>query len=179
MLNDFNERANKLYKIDPILLIQLVSTMSILDSLQEGFVFLRRDGFFIEATMGSEDTIRLEVTTYVVNAGTEDADCLCVHEDELGLGGSCVCEEITSGEWLKEGAEMPRGCVACPVCQRLSKPGKLQKRCYSLTLKVNEASVSPLNSQPNENLKPMPIGMSEKIVSICNAIFPEVTYTYR
>ena len=153
--------------------------MSILESLQMGFTFLRRDGLFIEASMVSENTLLVQTTTYVVNSGTEDADCLCIHEDDLGLGGSCICEDITTGEWLADGAEMPRGCVACPACQRMVKPWKVEKRCYSVTLTVNEASVSLLNPQPNENLKPMPAPMSENIIRITNAIFPETTYAYR
>jgi hypothetical protein len=152
--------------------------MSILESLQLGFTFLRRDGLFIVPTIVSENILLLETTTYVVNAGTEDADCLCIHEDDLGLGGSCVCEDITTGECLQEGAEMPRGCVACPACQRLAKPWKLEKRCYSLKLQLNETSVSLLSYQPNETLKPMPAPMAENIIKITNAIFPENTYAY-
>uniref|UniRef100_A0A6C0AMW8 Uncharacterized protein n=1 Tax=viral metagenome TaxID=1070528 RepID=A0A6C0AMW8_9ZZZZ len=146
---------------------------SILNSLKQGFASLRRDGLFINASILSEDTLLLETTTYITDTDDgKDVDCLCVYEDELGLGGSCVCEDITTGEWLKEGAEAQRGCVACPVCQRLAKPMKLQKRCYNLTLKVHETSVSHLSPQPNKNLKAMPMGMTEKIIDLTNAMFP-------
>ena len=151
--------------------------MSILESLKTGFDFLRRDGIFIKASILSEDTLLLETTTYITDTDDgKDVDCLCVYEDELGLGGSCVCEDITTGEWPKEGADVPRGCVACPVCQRLTKPWKLKKRCYNLTVNLHETSVSLLSSHPNVTLKPMPAGMVEKIIGITNAIFPEYTY---
>jgi len=149
--------------------------MSILDSLQESLKFLRRDGFFIKATMASEDTILLEASTYVINAGTEDADCLCVHEDELGLGGPCVCEAITSGRWLAEGAEPPANCVTCPVCERVTKPRTLEKRDFSAILDIHDEFVSLKNAKPNPSRKSMPDYMSEKIIEICNVTFPLVT----
>ena len=149
--------------------------MSILDSLQDSMKFLRRDGFFIKATMASEDTILLEASTYVMNAGTEDADCLCVHEDELGLGGPCVCEAVTSGRWLAEGAEPPANCVTCPVCERLTKPRGLQKREFSAILQIHDEFVSLKETQPNPSLKPMPLPMSEKIIEICNVTFPVIS----
>ena len=151
--------------------------MSILESLQESLLFLRRDGLFIKASMPSEDQMLIETTTYITDHDDgKDVDCLCVHEDELGLGGSCVCEDITTGEWPQDGVEIKLGCVACPMCSRLAKPWRLQKRSYSLIVKVHETSVSLLNTQPNQALKPMPAEMAERIIGLCNAMFPEVSY---
>lgn len=153
--------------------------MSILESLKEALLFLRRDGIFIKASMPSEDHLIIDSSTYITdNDDGKDADCLCVHEDDLGLGGSCICEDITTGEWPQDSAEIKLGCVACPMCSRLAKPWRLQKRSYSLTMKVHETSVSLLNTQPNETLKPMPPEMAEKIIGLCNAMFPEVIYIY-
>lgn len=151
--------------------------MSILESLKEALLFLRRDGLFIKASMPFEDQMLIETATYITDHDDgKDVDCLCVHEDDLGLGGSCVCEDITTGEWAQDGAEIKLGCVACPVCNRLAKPWALQKRCYSLTVKVHDTSVSILNTRPNEALKPMPAEMAEKIIGLCNAMFPEIIY---
>jgi hypothetical protein len=147
---------------------------SILKELQHGFEFLKRDGLFVKATPVSEDEVMLETTTYVTDTDDDkDVDCLCIGEDDLGLGGSCVCDSITTGYWLEEGTEPPRGCVTCPACQRLALPWKLQKRCYNLTVRIAENRLTTLTVQPNANLKPMPAAMSEKIINICNAIFPE------
>jgi len=151
--------------------------MSILESLKEALLFLRRDGLFIKASMPSDDQLIIDSCTYITDIDdSKDVDCLCVHEDELGLGGSCVCEDITTGEWAQDGAEIKVGCVACPVCNRLAKPWKLRKRSYSLIVKVHETSVSLLNTQPNQELKPMPAEMAEKIIGLCNAMFPEIIY---
>lgn len=161
--------------------IEIISIMptpeAILTELKHGFNFLRRDGLFLKGTVLGEDLLLLESTTYITDTDDgKDIDCLCVYEDELGLGGSCVCEDITTGTWLKEGSEPPLGSVACPVCQRLARPRTLKKRCYSITVRVHDEHLSLLNSQPNENLKAMPTPMSDKIIGICNAIFPVWTY---
>jgi hypothetical protein len=150
----------------------------ILKGLQAGFDFLRRDGLFVKATAVSDDEALLENTTYVTDTDEgRDIDCLYVHEDDLGLGGTCVCEDITTGEWLKDGSEAPKGCVACPVCNRLTRPWTLKKRCYSVRVKIHEEHISILNSQPDANHRPMPAEMSKKIINICNAIFPVTTYS--
>ena len=151
--------------------------MSILESLKEALLFLRRDGLFIKASMPFVDQMLIETATYITDHDDgKDVDCLCVHEDDLGLGGSCVCEDITTGNWPVDGEVIKLGCVACPVCDRLAKPWALQKRCYSLTVKVHDTSVSILNTRPNEALKPMPAEMAEKIIGLCNAMFPEIIY---
>jgi len=148
-----------------------------LNSLKVAFDFLRRDGIFVKASVLSEDKFLIESSTYITDTDEgKDIDCLFVGEDDIGLGGSCICDDITTGEWLKEAAEPPRGCVECPVCQRLAKPWKLKKRSYNLSVNVHETSVSLLNSQPNQELKPMPAGMSEKIIDLMNVAFPEKTY---
>jgi len=152
---------------------------AILKAFNVAFEFLKRDGLFVKATILGEDQILLESTTYITDTDEgKDIDCLCVHEDDLGLGGSCVCEDMTTGKWLEDYPEgkAPLGCVACPACQRLARPWKLKMRCYSLTAMVHEEHLSLLNSQPNEKLKAMPIPMSDKIIGICNAIFPVWTY---
>jgi hypothetical protein len=147
---------------------------SILKELQHGFEVLKRDGLFVKATPVSEDQILLDTTTYVTDTDDgKDVDCLCIGEDDLGIGGSCVCDTITTGYWLEEGTEPPRGCIECPACLRLALPWKLQKRCYKLTVRIAENRLTSLNLQPNANLKAMPTAMSEKIISFCNAIFPE------
>jgi hypothetical protein len=152
--------------------------MSTLDILKEfeknAFSFLRRDGLFVKGVVAGEDQMLLENITYVTDTDDgKDIDCLVVHEDDIGLGGSCVCEGITSGQWLDQGSEAPRGCVACPMCQRLARPWKLQKRCYSVMVKVNSNHLTLLNLHPNASLKPMPVPMSEKIIDMCNILFPE------
>jgi hypothetical protein len=153
------------------------TSQATLNSLKVAFDFLRRDGIFVKASVLSEDKFLIESATYVTDTDEgKDIDCLFVGEDDLGLGGSCICDDITTGEWLKEGAEAPRGCVECPVCQRLARPWKLKKICYNLSLNVHETSVSLLNSRPNQQLKPMPAGMSEKIIDLMNVVFPEKTY---
>jgi hypothetical protein len=147
---------------------------SILKRLQHGFEFLKRDGLFVKATPVSEDQVLIETTTYITDTDDgRDIDCLCIGEDDLGLSGSCVCDAITTGEWATQGTEVSRGCIECPACQRLALPWKLQKRCYNLTVRIAENHLTLLNSQPNANLKPMQSAMAAKIVSTCNAIFPE------
>ena len=144
---------------------------SILKKIQHGFEFLKRDGLFVKATPVSEDLVLLETITYITDTDDgRDIDCLCIGEDDLGLSGSCVCDTITTGYWLEEGTEPPRGCIECPACQRLALPWKLQKRCYNLAVRVSENKMTVLNTQPNANLKPMPQPMSDKIISTCNAI---------
>ena len=150
------------------------SLESILKEFQYGFESLKRDGLFVQASAVSENQILLETTTYVTDTEDgNDIDCLCIGEDDLGLGGLCVCDAITTGYWLEEGTEPPRGCVTCPACQRLALPWKLQKRCYKLMTRIVDKHLVALDPQPNANLKPMPSAMSEKIIGICNAIFPE------
>jgi hypothetical protein len=152
--------------------------MSILESLKEALLFLRRDGLFIKASMPFEDQMLIETATYITDHDDgKDVDCLCVHEDDLGLGGSCVCEDITTGNWAVDGEDIKLGCVACPVCDRLAKPWALHRRSYSLIVKVHDTSISLLNTQPNQALKPMPAEMAEKIIGLCNAMFPEVSYS--
>lgn len=145
---------------------------SILKEIQHGFEFLKRDGLFVKATPISDHEVLLETTTYITDTDDGvDIDCLCIGEDDLGLGGSCVCDTITTGYWLEEGTEPPRGCVECPGCQRLALPWKLQKRCYNATVRITEDAVSLLSTQPNANLKTMPRPMSDKLIEACNAVF--------
>ena len=153
--------------------------MSFVDSIikefdKHAFALLKRDGLFVKATQLSNDQILLVNTSYITDTDDgQDIDCLVVHEDDLGLGGSCVCEDITTGQWLQTGIEPVRGCVACPVCHRLAKPWKLQMRQYCVVVKVDNHHLTLINSQPNANLKAMPVPMSEKIIGQCNTLFPE------
>jgi hypothetical protein len=148
---------------------------SILKELQHGFEFLKRDGLFVKATPVSDDQLLLETTTYITDTDDgRDIDCLCIGEDDLGLGGPCVCDTITTGYWLEEGTNPPRGCVECPACQRLALPWKLQKRCYNATVKITGGTVSFLSAQPNSNLKPMPGQMSDKLMEACNSVFSRI-----
>lgn len=145
---------------------------SSLNELARAFAILRRDGLFVRATPVSEDQVLLETTTYITDTDEgRDIECLCIDEDELGLSGSCVCDSITTGYWLEEGTEAPRGCVECPACQRLALPWKLQKRCYNLTVRVSENQMTVLNAQPNANLKPMPQQMSDNLIKAYNTMF--------
>lgn len=146
--------------------------MSALTELEHAFAVLKRDGLFVKMSPLSDEQILVETTTYITDTDEgRDIDCLCIDEDELGLGGSCVCETITTGHWLEEGTEPPRGCIACPACQRLALPWKLQKRCYNATVRITENNLSVLNAQPNANLKPMPKPMSDNLIKAYNAMF--------
>jgi hypothetical protein len=147
--------------------------MSALELLRHAFAFLRSDGLFIKPTLIQNGDILLETTTYITDTDEgKDEDCLRVHEDDLGLGGSCVCESITTGNWLVED-EAPTGQVPCPVCDRLTKPWTLRKRSYDAIIKVHDNKVSLANLQPHSNLKPMPKGMIEKILEHCNRTIKE------
>lgn len=144
------------------------------------FTFLKMDGVFAKGTIVGDDKILLETTTYVTDTDDgRDIDCLCVYEDDLGLGGACVCEDITTGKWLQDYPEgqAPRGCVACPACERLTKPWKLQKRCYSLMVRIDGNQMKFLDSRPISTLKGMPDQMSGKIIDMCNASFPEWSHS--
>ena len=161
---------------------KILPTMSALDIITEfekhAFTLLKRDGLFVTAIPAGENEILLENITYVTDSDEgRDIDCLVVHEDDLGLGGACVCESITTGELSSGNSEAPRGCVACPVCQRLARPWKLQMRRHCLLVRINEDHLSPLDPQPNANLKPMPGPMSEKIIGLCNTLFPVWTHS--
>jgi hypothetical protein len=143
--------------------------MSALELLRHAFAFLRSDGLFIKPTLIQNGDILLETTTYITDTDEgRDIECLCVHEDDLGLGGSCVCESITTGEWQVED-DAPIGQVPCPVCDRLTKPWTLKKRSYDAIIKIHDNKVVLANLQPHTNLKPMPQGMIEKILEHCNA----------
>ena len=142
--------------------------MSALELLKHAFSFLRSDGLFVKPTLNQNGEILLETTTYVTDIDEgKDVDCLCVHEDDLGLGGSCVCESITTGEWLIED-KAPIGQIPCPVCDRLTKPWTLRKRSYNAIIKIHENKVILSNLQPHSTLKPMPQGMIQKILENCN-----------
>jgi hypothetical protein len=151
--------------------------MSTLEVLSKTLTHLRQDGLFVKVTPVPENMFLIETTTYVTDIDDgQDIDCLCVHEDDLGLGGSCVCEDITTGNWIEDYPEgqVPRGCVACPVCERLTKPWKLQKRCYSLMVTIKNDCVTFLDSRPISTLKVMPEQMIGKIIGLCNARLREV-----
>lgn len=159
---------------------KIAPRMSALDIMNEfekhAFSLLKRDGLFVNATLVRENELLLETTTYITDTDEgRDIDCL-VYDDDLWQVGSCACESITTGELFSDVSEPPRGCVACPVCQRLAKPWKLQLRRYCLLVRINEDHLSPLNYQPNANLKVMPNPMSEKIISLCNSLFPAWTH---
>jgi hypothetical protein len=150
-------------------------TTDILKGLQQSLNFLRLDGIFVKSSQIEEDKVLLETTTYITDTDDgRDIDCLCANEDDLGLIGSCICEDITTGNWLEDFPEgkAPRGCVACPVCQRMAKPWKLQKRCYKLVVRIDADHVTFLDSRPDSTLKEMPNLMSGKIIQICNSGFP-------
>jgi hypothetical protein len=160
---------------------KIAPTMSALDIMNEfekhAFSLLKRDGLFVNATLVRENELLLETTTYITDTDEgRDIDCLVVHDEHPWQDGGCVCENITTGELASQNSEPPRGCVACPVCQRLARPWKLQVRRYCLLVRINEDHLSPLNSQPNANLKVMPNPMSEKIIGLCNTLFPAWTH---
>jgi len=163
-------------------LTKIAPTMSALDIISEfekhAFTILKRDGFFVTAIPAGENEILLENITYVTDSDEgRDIDCLVAQDDDLWLEGLCPCESITTGELFSGVTDPPRGCVACPLCQRLARPWKLQMRRHCLLVRINEDHLSPLDPQPNANLKAMPGPMSEKIIGLCNTLFPVWTHS--
>jgi hypothetical protein len=156
--------------------------MSALDIISEfekhAFAILKRDGLFVTATPAGENEILLENITYITDSDEgRDIDCLVAQDDHLWLDGSCPCESITTGELASDASEPPRGCVACPLCHRLAKPWKLLVRRHWVLVRINEDHLSPLDHQPNASLKEMPRPMSEKIIGLCNTLFPMWTHS--
>jgi len=142
--------------------------MSALAILKPRLDLLKGDGVFISTSMLSETLIQMTAITYVTDVDEgKDVDCLCVHEDDLGLGGSCVCESFTSGEGLNPESTRPDGCVECPVCQRLAKPWALRKRCYSAIFLINQSFITLQDSHPMKEHLPMPSEMAGKISGVC------------
>lgn len=146
----------------------LAPTMSILMTLKPCLDILKADGLFISASLLSEKQLQIDSVTYVTDVDEGmDVDCLCVHEDDMGLGGSCVCESFTTGVWLSPEQERPRGCVECPMCNRLAKPWALRKRCYSAIFLINETYITLLDAHPMKQHIPMPPEMVGKITAVC------------
>ena len=146
----------------------LAPTMSILASLKRRLDYLKADGLFVSASLLSETMLQVDSITYVTDVDEgKDVDCLCVHEDDLGLGGSCVCESFTTGEWLSPEATRPHGCVECPMCNRLAKPWALRKRCYSAIFLIGEKYLTLQDSHPMKQHTPMPPEMVGKITAVC------------
>lgn len=142
--------------------------MSALATLKPRLDLLKGDGLFVSAYPLSEKVVQLISITYVTDVDEgKDVDCLCLHEDDIGLGGSCICESFTTGEWLGADATAPRGSVECPVCQRLAKPWALRKRCYSATFLIHENYLTLQDSHPMKEHLPMPPEMAGKITSVC------------